>query len=195
MGCTTSFARPPVLTSPEPTPKRSGPSSTRPSRAGPSTTTSSRASQPAAGDSDPVARTTLACLPAADVRHERSGRRGRPDAGALRAGLQVRRGREPDPVPLSFAGSHSLSIRPDAVRAGNAGHAGTPAEGHGINRGLRDAFNLGWKLALVCRGQAGAGQLDTYEAERRPLAERYDLRGQRTRAETRANRHWAVHVA
>ena len=41
-----------------------------------------------------------------------------------------------------------------------------------MNTSLQDAFNLGWKLALVCRGEAGAGLLDTYEAERRPVAER-----------------------
>jgi 2-polyprenyl-6-methoxyphenol hydroxylase-like FAD-dependent oxidoreductase len=56
--------------------------------------------------------------------------------------------------------------------AGDAAHACTPSEGHGMNTGLQDAFNLGWKLALVCRGEAGAGLLDTYESERRPVAER-----------------------
>ena len=56
--------------------------------------------------------------------------------------------------------------------AGDAAHACTPAEGHGMNTGLQDAFNLGWKLALVCRGEAGTSLLDTYEAERRPVAER-----------------------
>lgn len=56
--------------------------------------------------------------------------------------------------------------------AGDASHACTPAEGHGMNTGLQDAFNLGWKLAMVCRGEASAGLLDTYEAERRPVAER-----------------------
>ena len=55
--------------------------------------------------------------------------------------------------------------------AGDAAHACTPAEGHGMNTGLQDAFNLGWKLALICRGEAGAGLLDTYEAERRPVAQ------------------------
>ena len=40
-----------------------------------------------------------------------------------------------------------------------------------MNTGLQDAFNLGWKLAMVCRGEAGAGLLDTYETERRPVAE------------------------
>ena len=56
--------------------------------------------------------------------------------------------------------------------AGDAAHACTPAEGHGMNTGLQDAFNLGWKLALVCRGDAGAGLLDSYEGERRQVAER-----------------------
>ena len=55
--------------------------------------------------------------------------------------------------------------------AGDAAHACTPAEGHGMNTGLQDVFNLGWKLALVCRGEAGPGLLDTYESERRPVAE------------------------
>jgi len=55
--------------------------------------------------------------------------------------------------------------------AGDAAHACTPAEGHGMNTGLQDAFNLGWKLAMVCRGEAGEGLLDTYESERRPVAE------------------------
>jgi hypothetical protein len=41
-----------------------------------------------------------------------------------------------------------------------------------MNTGLQDAFNLGWKLAMVCRGEADTGLLDSYEAERRPVAER-----------------------
>jgi 2-polyprenyl-6-methoxyphenol hydroxylase-like FAD-dependent oxidoreductase len=56
--------------------------------------------------------------------------------------------------------------------AGDAAHVCSPAEGHGMNTGLQDAFNLGWKLALVCRGAAGDGLLDSYEIERRPVAER-----------------------
>ena len=54
--------------------------------------------------------------------------------------------------------------------AGDAAHACTPAEGHGMNTGIQDAFNLGWKLALVCQGVSGQGLLDSYEAERRPVA-------------------------
>jgi 2-polyprenyl-6-methoxyphenol hydroxylase-like FAD-dependent oxidoreductase len=56
--------------------------------------------------------------------------------------------------------------------AGDAAHACTPAEGHGMNTGLQDAFNLGWKLALVCRGVSGPELLDSYETERRPVAMR-----------------------
>jgi 2-polyprenyl-6-methoxyphenol hydroxylase-like FAD-dependent oxidoreductase len=56
--------------------------------------------------------------------------------------------------------------------AGDAAHVCSPAQGHGMNSGLQDAFNLAWKLALVCRGHAGPDLLDSYEAERRPVAER-----------------------
>jgi hypothetical protein len=55
--------------------------------------------------------------------------------------------------------------------AGDAAHVCTPAEGHGMNRGLQDAFNLAWKLALVYQGAADPALLDSYEAERRPAAE------------------------
>ena len=41
-----------------------------------------------------------------------------------------------------------------------------------MNTGFQDAFNLGWKLALVCKGQANAALLDSYAAERIPVAER-----------------------
>lgn len=55
--------------------------------------------------------------------------------------------------------------------AGDAAHVCTPAQGHGMNCGLQDAFNLAWKLALVYHGAADAGLLDSYEAERRPAAD------------------------
>ncbi|MQA86027.1 MAG: hypothetical protein GEV03_15715 [Streptosporangiales bacterium] len=53
--------------------------------------------------------------------------------------------------------------------AGDAAHAHSPAGGQGMNTGLQDAANLGWKLAMVLRGQASAELLDTYDAERRPV--------------------------
>ncbi|MPZ85349.1 MAG: NAD(P)-binding protein [Actinophytocola sp.] len=54
--------------------------------------------------------------------------------------------------------------------AGDAAHAHSPVGGQGMLTGLGDAENLAWKLALVLRGRAGEPLLDTYQAERRPLA-------------------------
>jgi 2-polyprenyl-6-methoxyphenol hydroxylase-like FAD-dependent oxidoreductase len=54
--------------------------------------------------------------------------------------------------------------------AGDAAHVHSPAGGQGLNTGLHDAFNLGWKLALVAEGQAPPTLLDTYQAERVPIA-------------------------
>lgn len=58
-----------------------------------------------------------------------------------------------------------------ALIAGDAAHVCSPSQGHGMNSGLQDAFNLAWKLALVCQGRASPVLLDSYEAERRPVAE------------------------
>ena len=55
--------------------------------------------------------------------------------------------------------------------AGDSAHVCSPAEGHGMNCGLQDAFNLAWKLGLVYHGAADPVLLDSYEAERRPVAE------------------------
>jgi 4,5-epoxidase len=54
--------------------------------------------------------------------------------------------------------------------AGDAAHIHSALGGQGMNTGIGDAFNLGWKLACVVRGQAADRLLDTYEAERRPVA-------------------------
>ncbi len=54
--------------------------------------------------------------------------------------------------------------------AGDAAHVHSPIGGQGMNTGIGDAENLAWKLALVVRGRAAENLLDTYEAERRPLA-------------------------
>jgi 2-polyprenyl-6-methoxyphenol hydroxylase-like FAD-dependent oxidoreductase len=55
---------------------------------------------------------------------------------------------------------------------GDAAHVHSPMGGQGMNTGLQDAYNLGWKLALVVKGHARAALLDTYEAERIPVAQR-----------------------
>ncbi|OQS13155.1 oxygenase [Nocardia donostiensis] len=54
--------------------------------------------------------------------------------------------------------------------AGDAAHIHSPIGGQGMNTGIGDAENLAWKLALVVGGRAHAKLLDTYTAERRPLA-------------------------
>jgi 2-polyprenyl-6-methoxyphenol hydroxylase-like FAD-dependent oxidoreductase len=54
--------------------------------------------------------------------------------------------------------------------AGDAAHIHSPVGGQGLNTGVQDAFNLAWKLALVHQGRAAEGILDSYEAERRPVA-------------------------
>ena len=53
--------------------------------------------------------------------------------------------------------------------AGDAAHIHSPAGGQGMNTGIQDAYNLGWKLAAVANG-AYPTLLDSYEAERRPVA-------------------------
>jgi 2,4-dichlorophenol 6-monooxygenase len=52
---------------------------------------------------------------------------------------------------------------------GDAVHRHPPTNGLGLNMSIADAYNLGWKLALVLAGRAGAGLLDSYSAERQPV--------------------------
>ncbi|MBB4839451.1 2-polyprenyl-6-methoxyphenol hydroxylase-like FAD-dependent oxidoreductase [Sphingomonas kyeonggiensis] len=54
--------------------------------------------------------------------------------------------------------------------AGDAAHVHSPLGGQGLNLGLGDAMNLGWKLAAAIRGRAPADLLDSYARERRPVA-------------------------
>jgi 2-polyprenyl-6-methoxyphenol hydroxylase-like FAD-dependent oxidoreductase len=56
--------------------------------------------------------------------------------------------------------------------AGDAAHLFTPTSGMGYNTSVDDAVNLGWKLAAVLQGSAGEALLDSYDAERRPIAHR-----------------------
>jgi 2-polyprenyl-6-methoxyphenol hydroxylase-like FAD-dependent oxidoreductase len=53
--------------------------------------------------------------------------------------------------------------------AGDAAHIHPPIGGQGMNTGVQDAFNLGWKLALAASGRASADLLQSYDAERRPV--------------------------
>lgn len=54
--------------------------------------------------------------------------------------------------------------------AGGAAHMFFPAGGQGMNLGIQDATNLGWKLAAILQGRTPDGLLDSYDMERRPAA-------------------------
>jgi len=56
--------------------------------------------------------------------------------------------------------------------AGDAAHVHAPLGGHGLNTGIQDAINLGWKLAQVVKGTSHESLLDTYHTERHPVAAR-----------------------
>jgi hypothetical protein len=56
--------------------------------------------------------------------------------------------------------------------AGDAAHVHSPVGGQGLNIGVQDAVNLGWKLAQVVKGTAPQSLLDSYHAERHPVAAR-----------------------
>ncbi|NUW30393.1 FAD-dependent monooxygenase [Nonomuraea sp. SMC257] len=84
-------------------------------------------------------------------------------------------GEGPHLLRLLTGGNTRLADRFRAGRvllAGDAAHVHSAIGGPGLNLGLQDTVNLGWKLAAVVRGQASEELLDTYESERRPAAER-----------------------
>ena len=80
-----------------------------------------------------------------------------------------------DPTWLASFRCHRRSAsayrRGRVLLAGDAVHIHSPAGGQGLNTGILDAHNLGWKLALVASGRAPGTLLDSYGAERRPVAE------------------------
>lgn len=84
----------------------------------------------------------------------------------------------PDLMPVLhgtfvWEGAERVAERFSAGRvflAGDAAHQMPPTGGFGANTGIHDAANLAWKLAAVLNGHAGASLLETYDAERRPVA-------------------------
>ncbi|MGH3997504.1 MAG: FAD-dependent monooxygenase [Pseudonocardiaceae bacterium] len=72
--------------------------------------------------------------------------------------------------------------------AGDAAHIHSPLGGQGLNLGIQDAFNLGWKLAANIQHRAPAGLLDSYHTERHPVAARvlHHTRAQHVLADRRA---------
>ncbi|TXK48069.1 FAD-dependent oxidoreductase [Pontibacter qinzhouensis] len=66
---------------------------------------------------------------------------------------------------------HTDSFRKGSIfLAGDAAHVHSPAGGQGMNTGIKDAYNLAWKLALVIRGNAAPALLETYHEERYVIA-------------------------
>jgi 3-(3-hydroxy-phenyl)propionate hydroxylase len=149
-----------------------------------------------------IAEVELAEEPEWGVRHDAAGPHSlsRLDDGSLVRVLvteqHLGRGGEPTLRDLSDAliavygtdfGVHSpvwISRFTDAARqaaayrdrrvllAGDAAHVHYPAGGQGLNAGVQDAVNLGWKLAQVVKGISPECLLNTYQAERRPVAAR-----------------------
>jgi 2-polyprenyl-6-methoxyphenol hydroxylase-like FAD-dependent oxidoreductase len=78
-----------------------------------------------------------------------------------------------DPIWLTHFRLHHRQARTyragRVFLAGDAAHIHSPVGAQGMNTGIQDAWNLGWKLALVTRGQAQVALLDTYQAERWPV--------------------------
>ena len=73
---------------------------------------------------------------------------------------------------FTFAAQLAARFRADRVfLVGEAAHRVTPRGGTGMNTAIADGYDLGWKLGWVLRGWAGPALLDSYEAERRPVAE------------------------
>jgi putative polyketide hydroxylase len=77
-----------------------------------------------------------------------------------------------DQNTFTFSGAIADRFRSgDAFLIGDAAHRVTPRGGTGMNTAIGDGFNLAWKLSWVLRGWAPDALLDTYETERRPVAE------------------------
>ena len=110
-------------------------------------------------DADMVRRIRLAAgVPDLEVRIEMSGR-------------------------FTFAAQMASRFRVGSVfLVGDAAHRVTPRGGAGMNTAIHDGWDLGWKLAWVLRGWAADGLLDSYESERRPIAEHNVARSARADA-------------
>ena len=102
-----------------------------------------------------------------------------------------------DPIWLAKFAVHQRKVKQyrkgRIFLAGDAAHIHSPIGGQGMNTGIQDAFNLGWKLALVCQGYASDALLDSYHAEREPIGKQL-LRGTSVFTRLATTRH-AVPIA
>ena len=114
----------------------------------------------------------------ASLQQDSSGQWPQPSLDTLQRAVIERTGRRDirlaDPTWLSVWRYNLRMV--DTYRAGrvllagDAAHVHSPFGGHGMNTGIQDAHNLGWKLGLVLRGISEEGLLDTYQTERLPVA-------------------------
>lgn len=112
-------------------------------------------------------------VPAADVRDDRTAPTLDDFAAQLRAVAGTDFGVHSPRWLSRFGNATRLAEHYRVQRvllAGDAAHVHPPAGGQGLNLGIQDAFNLGWKLAATVAGHAPPGLLDSYEVERRPVA-------------------------
>ncbi len=122
----------------------------------------------------------------------RTGRNGRGLHRRTRRRPHPPRRRRPDldieitgKAPWHAAQRVARSYRSGRVLlAGDSAHEMSPTGAFGSNTGIQDAHNLAWKLAAVLEGWAGEGLLDTYDAERRPVAEATSARARPARWNT-----------
>ncbi len=121
---------------------------------------------------------------------------------ARRAGELVRLGAGVPGLPVRIEQSRGFSSAAQLAEtfragpvllAGDAAHRVTPRGGTGLNLALHDGFDLGWKLAWVLRGWARPALLDSYEAERRPVAEHTAARSADPRGSLRTTEQ-AIHA-
>jgi 2-polyprenyl-6-methoxyphenol hydroxylase-like FAD-dependent oxidoreductase len=108
---------------------------------------------------------------------ENSGHPSEPTLADVQAILDTRFGgvRATEPIWISSFRINERKVKDysagRAFLAGDAAHVHSPAGGQGMNTGMQDAINLAWKLALVVHGTAPASLLESYSAERSPVAE------------------------
>ncbi len=126
----------------------------------------------------------------------------------VRTGLERVGGRDFGPRSLYWSSRYRSESRQAVtyrhgrvLLAGDAAHTHSPAGAQGMNTGLQDAMNLGWKLGAALAGWAPAGLLDSYQAERHPVgAAVLSLTGRQFRLNTARTRRkkalrWLAHRA
>lgn len=126
------------------------------------------------------------------------GMRGADASDAHRAAKLIRLGAGVPDLPVRVERSRRFSSTAQLAErwrsacvflAGDAAHRVTPRGGTGLNLALHDGYDLGWRLGWVLRGWAAPALLDSYEAERRPVAEYTAARSADPRGSIRSAEH------